>query len=166
MLHFEAKLISIQNVMFIYKGQQPTVHQTFQYFGKQRQHRYRSIVGKFIGFPRFKNRITRAIFNSEGKTPLSKDMFIICVNGTTKLECVAFTTRAEIASQPALPSFSDFMIEHTSSSTTGVITILSKNRLSMYVVDDLLSCGMLLTKLGQCLQNTDWNHLQFSFCRL
>ena len=100
----EAKLIIIQNAILIHKGQQPTVHQTFQYFGKQRQHRYRSIVRQFIGFPRLKKRYHTGNFNSEGKKPLRNDMFIICVNGTIKRECIAFTIRREIASQLALPS--------------------------------------------------------------
>ena len=88
------------------------------------------------------------MLNSKGNTPLSKDMFIICVKGTIKLECVALITREEIVSQPALLSFKDFITDWTSSSTTGVITILSRTRFSMYVVGDLLSCGMSFAKVG------------------
>ena len=62
------------------------------------------------------------------------------------MRCFHFPCRYSIPTSTAV--FNDFMIDHTSSSSTGVITILSKTRLSMYVVDDLLSCGMLLAKVG------------------
>ena len=92
--------------------------------------------------------MTRAIFNSAGKIPYLRDKFIMWVSGVIKLEWVAFTTFAEIASQPLLLSFKHLIMDLTSFSTTGAITILSRTRSTMYVVGDLLLSGILLARFG------------------
>ena len=92
--------------------------------------------------------MTRAIFNSAGKIPYPKDKFIMWVSGVIKLEWVAFTTFAEIASQQLLLSFKHLIMDLISFSTAGAITILSRTRSTMYVVGDLLLSGILLARFG------------------
>ena len=45
-------------------------------------------------------------------------------------------------------TFKYFILDWTSSSTTSVITIVSKYLFSMFVVEDLLPCGTLFAKFG------------------
>ena len=92
--------------------------------------------------------MTRAIFNSAGKIPYLRDKFMMWVSGVIKLEWVAFTTFAEIASQLLLLSFKHLIMDLTSFSTTGAIIILSRTWSTMYGIGDLLLSGILLARFG------------------